>query len=206
MAEVQQDPRGARPPIASAPPASALPAFPPVSPASSIASMRRRWLLGAGASAAVLAFTLAAGGFSLKPAWAAGLSDSSYVAFLSVSRQLSGRSDFNLVLAQRIYTALSKAERQFTRDVGVLERWLENHRGTPSDTVMQALQASQPELLAPARAILQAWYLGLVGKHLTTRVVAFEQALMFAPVLDVLTIPSYCRDVPFYWTQKPGQS
>ncbi|MEA3092381.1 MAG: fructose 5-dehydrogenase small subunit, partial [Caballeronia sp.] len=22
-------------------------------------------------------------------------------------------------------------------------------------------------------------------------------------VNDVLTIPSYCRDVPFYWTQKP---
>jgi hypothetical protein len=26
---------------------------------------------------------------------------------------------------------------------------------------------------------------------------------MFDPVSDVLTIPSYCRDVPFYWTQKP---
>jgi hypothetical protein len=26
---------------------------------------------------------------------------------------------------------------------------------------------------------------------------------MFEPVKDVLTIPSYCRDVPFYWTQKP---
>jgi fructose 5-dehydrogenase small subunit len=26
---------------------------------------------------------------------------------------------------------------------------------------------------------------------------------MFDPVNDVLTIPSYCRDVPFYWTRKP---
>jgi hypothetical protein len=26
---------------------------------------------------------------------------------------------------------------------------------------------------------------------------------MFDPVKDVLTVPSYCRDVPFYWSQKP---
>jgi hypothetical protein len=26
---------------------------------------------------------------------------------------------------------------------------------------------------------------------------------MFDPVKDVLTVPSYCRDVPFYWTRKP---
>jgi hypothetical protein len=37
----------------------------------------------------------------------------------------------------------------------------------------------------------------------TVQVLAYEQALMFDPVSDVLTIPSYCRDVPFYWTQKP---
>jgi hypothetical protein len=34
-------------------------------------------------------------------------------------------------------------------------------------------------------------------------VVAYEKALMFEPVKDVLTVPSYCRDVPFYWTHKP---
>ena len=48
------------------------------------------------------------------------------------------------------------------------------------------------------------WYLGLVGDMPRVQVVAYESALMFDPVKDVLTIPSYCRDVPFYWTQKPA--
>jgi fructose 5-dehydrogenase small subunit len=42
-----------------------------------------------------------------------------------------------------------------------------------------------------------------VGDAPRVSVVAYERALMFDPVADVLTIPSYCRDVPFYWTQKP---
>jgi hypothetical protein len=50
---------------------------------------------------------------------------------------------------------------------------------------------------------MRAWYLGLVGDAAACEVVAYESALMFDPVKDVLTIPSYCRDVPFYWTQKP---
>jgi hypothetical protein len=37
----------------------------------------------------------------------------------------------------------------------------------------------------------------------TVQVLAYEHALMFDPVNDVLTIPSYCRDVPFYWANKP---
>ena len=48
--------------------------------------------------------------------------------------------------------------------------------------------------------------IGLVGDMPTTRVVAYEHALMFDPVNDVLTIPSYCRDVPFYWAPKPSNA
>jgi hypothetical protein len=72
------------------------------------------------------------------------------------------------------------------------------------DSVTQALQADQSALAKSVGAIMRAWYLGLVGDMPHVKVVAYETALMFEPVKDVLTIPSYCRDdVPFYWTQKP---
>jgi hypothetical protein len=68
------------------------------------------------------------------------------------------------------------------------------------------LQADQPQLAKTVSAITRAWYLGLVGDMPNVQVIAFERALMFEPVKDILTIPSYCRDVPFYWTHKPANA
>jgi len=110
------------------------------------------------------------------------------------------------VLGRRVYEALSKSDSQFTQNVAALNTWLQAHGGVPSDTVTQALQADQPPLAKSVGAIMRAWYLGLVGDVPHVQVVAYERALMFDPVKDVLTVPSYCRDVPFYWAQKPGRA
>jgi hypothetical protein len=69
--------------------------------------------------------------------------------------------------------------------------------------VTAALRAAEPPLAKTVGQIMRAWYLGLVGESPTVKVLAYERALMFDPVKDVLTVPSYCRDVPFYWTRKP---
>lgn len=119
------------------------------------------------------------------------------------SRFLTGHTGFDAILGKRVYDALAKSDSQFTQNVGVLNTWLQSHGGVLSDTVTQALQADQPALAKSVGAIMRAWYLGLVGDMPHVNVVAYEKALMFEPVKDVLTIPSYCRDVPFYWTQKP---
>jgi hypothetical protein len=164
---------------------------------------RRAWVLGACAAAAALAFG-AGRSFWIAPALAdAPPAGGGLDAFLLLSQRLTGRTGFDAVLGQRVYGALARSDSQFPQKVGALNTWLQGHGGVPSDTVTQALQAEQPALAKSVGAIMRAWYLGLVGDMPHVQVVAYEKALMFDPVKDVLTVPSYCRDVPFYWTRKP---
>jgi len=181
------------------------------------AASRRAWMLGACASAAGLAFAVAgrfgaAPGLSqiagITPAFADTLppAGGGLDAFIALSRRLTGHNTLDPILGKRAYEALSKADSQFTQNVGALNAWLQSHGGVPSDAVTQALQVDQPILAKTVSAITRAWYLGLVGDLPKVQVIAYERALMFEPVKDILTIPSYCRDVPFYWTQKPANA
>jgi hypothetical protein len=164
---------------------------------------RRSWLLGACAAAAALAFT-SVGRIGIPCAFADTPAGGGLDAFLALSTRLTARTRFDPVLARRVYDALARADNQFAQNVGALNSWLQGHGGVPSDRVTQALQTDQPALAKTVGAVVRAWYLGLVGDIPHVQVVAYESALMFDPVKDVLTIPSYCRDVPFYWMQKPA--
>jgi fructose 5-dehydrogenase small subunit len=170
---------------------------------------RRRFVTLACAAAAALAFASAGRrgvpyAFGIADARAAApATDSGYNAFIALSQHLTGRTRFDATLGQRIYAALARASSQFEQNVGALNTWLQGHGGVPSDTVTAALKTDQPELASTVGDIMRAWYLGLVGEMPNVQVLAYEKALMFDPVSDVLTIPSYCRDVPFYWTKKP---
>ncbi|CAB3757342.1 sugar dehydrogenase complex small subunit [Paraburkholderia solisilvae] len=186
---------------------------PPPRAAHSVRSASRRvWLAGVGASAAALAAGAALSGLSgagaVSPAYADAPPPSAGLdAFLALSRKLTGRTNLDPVLAKRVYAALSKMDSQadnlFAQNVATLNSWLQTHGGVPSDTVIAALQPDMPALAKTASAIVRAWYLGLVGDPPRVQVIAYENALMFDPVKDVLTVPSYCRDVPLYWAQKP---
>ncbi len=161
-------------------------------------------MIGACAAAAALAFAGASRSLSLiAPAFADAPAGGGLDAFLALSQRLTGRTGFDAILGKRVYDALAKSDSQFTQNVGALNTWLQGHGGVLSETATAALQADQPALAKSLGAIMRAWYLGLVGDMPQVNVVAYEKALMFEPVKDVLTIPSYCRDVPFYWTQKP---
>lgn len=165
---------------------------------------RRRFVLGACASAVALAFASAGLGFpSLFTQAFADSPPAGLDGFLLLSRKLTGRTNFDPALAQRVYEALAKSDSDFVANVSALNAWLAAHGGVPSDTVTQALKADTPRLAGTVTAVIRAWYLGLVGDAPRVSVVAYERALMFDPVSDVLTIPSYCRDVPFYWAKKP---
>ncbi|MGN6082935.1 sugar dehydrogenase complex small subunit [Trinickia sp.] len=167
---------------------------------------RRQFLLSAGASAAATAFVSAFGlplaisrAFAFSPPAGSGLD-----AFTALTQQLTGRALLDPSLASRIYDALSQSDSAFVSHVAALNTWLKTHAGVPSDQVIAALQSQDPALAKAVVDIVRAWYLGLVGPMPTTRVLAYEHALMFDPVNDILTIPSYCRDVPFYWAHKPA--
>ena len=175
-----------------------------LSSSASFSVSRRTWVLGACASAAVLAFAGAGRTLSwIAPAFADAPAGGGLDAFLALSQRLTGRTSFDPIFSKRLYDALAKSDSQFTQNVAALNTWLQSHGGVPSDTVTQALHADQPALAKSVSAIMRAWYLGLVGEMPHVDVIAYEKALMFEPVKDVLTIPSYCRDVPFYWTAKP---
>ena len=182
-------------------------------------SLRRRaWMLGACASAAGLVFASAAHDGPLSGiARAAGISSAfadtapapaggGFDAFIALSGKLTGHTSFDPVHGKRAYDALLRADNQFTQNVAALNTWLQTHGGVPSDVVTQALQIVQPHLAKSVSAIMRAWYLGLVGDMPNVQVIAFERALMFEPVKDILTVPSYCRDVPFAWTRKPANA
>ena len=175
---------------------------------------RRTWLVGTGAAVAAAAFVTAGrlgapagspGRLGVGSAWAevaprgGGLD-----AFLVLSQRLTGRERFDPLLAQRVYDALDRSDPAFRQNVARLNAWVQTHGGVPSDIYIEALQVDQLDLANAVVAMVRAWYLGLVGELPRVQVVAYERALMFDTVSDVLPIPSYCRDVPFYWTQKPG--
>jgi fructose 5-dehydrogenase small subunit len=167
---------------------------------------RRRFVTLACAGAlAVIAAARAGSPFGQGRAFAAApAAGSGYDAFIELSQRLTGRTSFDAVLGQRVHAALGRTNSQFDTNVAALNIWLQGHGGVPSDTVTAALKTDQPELAATVTDIMRAWYLGLVGDTPHVQVVAFEKALMFDPVSDVLTIPSYCRDVPFYWKLQPA--
>src|SRR4051812_44886422 len=82
---------------------------------------RRRFVLGACASAVALAFTSAGMGFpSLFSQAFADPPPAGLEGFLLLSRKLTGRTSFDPALAQRVYDALSKSDSEFVANVTAL--------------------------------------------------------------------------------------
>ena len=50
-------------------------------------------------------------------------------------------------------------------------------------------------------AIVSAWYTGTVGTGSQAVVVSYDNALMYWPVRDGLTVPTYCSNGPLWWTR-----
>ncbi|MDR5769178.1 MULTISPECIES: sorbitol dehydrogenase family protein [Caballeronia] len=124
-------------------------------------------------------------------------------AFLAVSMKLTGRTHFDPLLAERVHAALVRHDADFAAKIAALDKWIATHGGTPTDIITAALEATRPELAKTVGSVMRAWYLGVVGEPPHVEVVAYERALMFDPVGDMLTVPSYCRGEPADWAKKP---
>ena len=155
--------------------------------------MRRGVLAGACASVA-WAFAPARG----QTAQAPGLA-----MFVAVSMKLTGRTGFDPLLTERVHAALARRDAGFAAKIAALNQWIGTHGGTPTDIITAALEGTRPDLAKTVGAVMRAWYLGVVGEPPHVEVVAYERALMFDPVGDMLTIPSYCRGEPADWAKKP---
>lgn len=164
----------------------------PVAPLPACPLSRRQLLALACAGAAVGGLLLAPGG----TAWAAlsHQGDAQLAVFMTLSQRLTGRSNLDPLLGQRLYQALAQRDTALAQSLGELQA----HLGDDP----QGWSERQQWL---ARQILTGWYLGWIGDDDRPTLVAYETALMFKVVDDVLVPRSYCANQPGYWAAQPDE-
>ncbi|SFU22900.1 sorbitol dehydrogenase family protein [Mesorhizobium sp. YR577] len=118
-------------------------------------------------------------------------------AFLDLSRIATGRTELSPVTAQRIFEALS--DDGMGAEIAHLAGF-----ATPGQSP-QALKAAAVEagLDGELMRIIAAWYKGTVDTQKGPVVVAYRDALMYTPVADGLTVPTYCNKGPMWWSDLP---
>jgi hypothetical protein len=125
----------------------------------------------------------------------------SVAGFHEVSRAITGKADLSPTTSERIYRALAADHADLAENVNVLAT-LASANPTPSAFRDAAKQAGQGDLLL---AILTAWYTGTVETKQGPVVVSYKEALMYRPVEDGLTVPTYCNKGPIWWTGLPPE-
>ena len=114
-------------------------------------------------------------------------------SFMALSRTVTGVAALDATLGARIYALLLERDPGLDAKINALTR---NHDTAMADAALAATQAS----------VLKAWYLGVVGSGKDARVVAYEHALMYAPLADVCVLPTFARGEPHYWAKPPFTS
>ncbi|WPL81859.1 sugar dehydrogenase complex small subunit [Bordetella hinzii] len=120
-------------------------------------------------------------------------------AFLALSRVLTDRQHLNPLTASRIQAALAgSGVRQAARLPELIAL-----AASAADSAQLMQAARQAGLQDLAGDIVAAWYTGTVGSGPAAVLVAYEEALMYQPVRDALTVPTYCSYGPMWWTAAP---
>ncbi len=118
--------------------------------------------------------------------------------FLLLSRQLTGTTSPDPLLAQRLHRWLHATVEDLDYNVDRLTALLAKENG-------QTLPASlPPDLQALAHMIISGWYLGVVGSE-HPRCIGFENIVSYQLVRDSLLPPSYAPGAPNFWTQPPAE-
>lgn len=111
----------------------------------------------------------------------------SFSHFMTLSNRLSGYSDLDRQLGFRIHQSLSKMFPTFDSDVVSLV-------STDEDALAQSPMA---------KAILQAWYLGVIGSGEKSSCIAYVSTLQARVVSDVLRPPTYAYGPYGSWNTQP---
>ena len=169
---------------------------------------RREAVLAAAAVAAQAALFgwPGTGGAQPAPAAAAaattGTVDGEAIArFLAFSKAITGHDDIDPLTSARIREAMLQGDAAFAQQAASLAGLVQP--GIAPDALLGA--ATGAGLREAALAVVTAWYTGTVVAGQKTTVVAYEQALMYRPVADALTVPTYCNEGPMWWTAAPPE-
>lgn len=162
-------------------------------PGFSTAMTRRTLLVGAGGLLASSAWSTSSFALTQLPAGAS--------AFHAVSTAITGKADLSVMTAERIFAAMQTDDADLG---GKIDRLAELAQATSSPEGLR--DAADAAGLKPALiAILTAWYTGTVQTKAGPVLVAYNEALMYRPVADGLTVPTYCNKGPLWWTGLPPQ-
>lgn len=143
------------------------------------------------------------GALSAAHAQAASAStDADFDAFIELSKYLTGKTALDIEIGRAILTGLQGDDASTSATIAQLNAFVAR-TNTPANMLQSVLDASQPALAKLPKKVVTAWYLGVVGTGKNARTVAYEQALMYPPIADVIVMPSYARGVPGYWATPP---
>ena len=120
---------------------------------------------------------------------------SSLAAFTEVSQALTGRGSLDPALAQALYQAFQVATKDFDASLLKLRSAI-----TGNDITFSDEQKAEQSL---SQSILQAWYLGVVGKGKKAVCVTYTEALANQVAAPILVPPSYSYGAIGTWTKKP---
>lgn len=121
------------------------------------------------------------------------------LAFLDFSKRITGHADLKPDTAARIEAAMRKTYPDFAAQSPRLNTLLQDQQ-EPKALLAAASEAGLRELTL---AIVAAWYTGTIGKGKQAVVVSYAEALMYQPVADGQTVPTYCNYGPLWWTKAP---
>ena len=116
---------------------------------------------------------------------------------------LVGRGGLDAVLAKRLRDALLADNAQFDQQAQALLDLIERGRIEPLQ-LQRTLDDERSPLATLPRAIVMAWYPGIVGDPVHARCIAHESARNAVVVADVLKLPSYCYGEYGNWARKPA--
>ncbi|MDO6406600.1 MULTISPECIES: sugar dehydrogenase complex small subunit [Pantoea] len=137
-------------------------------------------------------------------AWAidAGMrSNPVFTAFMTVSEIICGYPELDNALGQRIFTLMQSRNAELKNQLVTLNKIL--NADMRSVDMQKALQGVDQNTQTLFTDILRAWQLGIVGSGKEAKVVAYEYALMYTPIADVVVLPTYARGEPHYWAKPP---
>lgn len=121
--------------------------------------------------------------------------------FFAVSSLLTDKKDLSEVTSKRIFDALNGDDPGFAARLARLAALV------PGQSTGAALKAAAVAdgLEADVTAIVTAWYTGTVTTRKGPVVIAYKDALMYRPVADGLTVPTYCSNGPVWWSGLPPE-
>lgn len=121
--------------------------------------------------------------------------------FLDVSMRLTEKADLPDVTSRRILAALAADDADFDEN---LLRLAALGNGAPVGMTLKS-QADAAGLETVVSRIVAAWYCGTVDTKSGPVVVSYHDALMYRPVADGLTVPTYCSNGPLWWSGLPPE-